>query len=52
MWGTNLKKFSGMLLPGGVQIDGQGLYDEAMGEIKDLEDELMNKSAPLNWFMG
>ena len=52
MWGTNLKKFSGMLLPGGVQIDGQGLYDEAIGEIKDLEDELMNKSAPLSWFLG
>lgn len=52
MWGTNLKKFSGMLLPGGVQIDGQSLYDEAVGEIKDLEDDLMNKSAPLNWFMG
>lgn len=52
MWGTNLKKFSGMLLPGGVQIDGQGLYDEAMGEIKDLEDDLMNKSSVLNWFMG
>jgi len=51
-WGTNLKKFSGMLLPGGVQIDGQGLYDEAIGEIKDLEDELMNKSAPLNFFLG
>lgn len=52
MWATNLKKFSGMLLPGGVQIDGQGMYDEAVGEIKDLEDELMNKSAPLNFFLG
>lgn len=51
-WGINLKKFSGMLLPGGVQLDGQGLFDEAVGEIKDLEDELMNKSAPLSWFMG
>jgi len=51
-WGTNLKKFSGMLLPGGVQLDGQGLYDEAIGEIKDLEDELMNKSAPMGFFLG
>jgi hypothetical protein len=51
-WGINLKKFSGMLLPGGVQLDGQGLFDEAIGEIKDLEDELMNKSAPLSWFLG
>lgn len=51
-WGTNLKKFQGIQLPGGVVLDGQGLYLEAMGEIKDLEDELMNKAAPLNWFMG
>jgi hypothetical protein len=51
-WGINLKKFGGMLLPGGVTIDGQGMYDEAVGEIKDLEDELMNKSAPLSWFCG
>lgn len=51
-WGYNLKKFGGMLLPGGVQIDGQAMYDEAIGELKDLEDELMNKSAPLSWFLG
>ncbi|CAB4125398.1 hypothetical protein UFOVP58_129 [uncultured Caudovirales phage] len=51
-WATNLKKFSGMQLPGGVTIDGDKLYDEAIGEIKDLQDELMNKSAPLQWFTG
>ena len=41
-----------MLLPGGVQIDGQAMYDEAVGELKDLEDELMNKSAPMGFFVG
>lgn len=51
-WATNLKKFSGLQLPGGVTIDGNALYDEAVGEIKELEDDLMNKSAPLDWFMG
>lgn len=51
-WATNLKKFSGMQLPGGVTIDGNALYDEAQTEIKDLEDELMNKSAPLDFFLG
>jgi len=51
-WATNLKKFSGMQLPGGVTIDGDKLYDEAMQEIKDLEDDLMNKSAPLEFFLG
>ena len=51
-WAVNLKKFSGMQLPGGVTIDGNALYDEAQTEIKDLEDELMNKSAPLDFFLG
>jgi hypothetical protein len=51
-WATNLKKFSGMQLPGGVTIDGDKLYDEATGEIKDLEDSLMSKSAPLEFFLG
>ena len=51
-WGINLKKFSNMLLPGGVSLDGQSLYDESINEIKDLEDELVTLAAPLSWFMG
>jgi hypothetical protein len=51
-WATNLKKFSGIQLPGGVTLDGDKLYDEAITEIKELEDELQNKSAPLDFFMG
>lgn len=39
-WGTNLKKFQGVQLMGGVALDGQGLYDEAMQEIEALEQEL------------
>lgn len=51
-WAVNIKKFQGLQLPGGVTIDGDKLYDEATSEIKDLEDELQNKSAPLGFFMG
>jgi hypothetical protein len=51
-WGINGKKFQGMILPGGVSIDFQGMYDEAEKEVNDLEDELMNKSAPLEFFLG
>lgn len=51
-WAVNLKKFSGMQLPGGVSIDGPALYTEATQEIKELEDEMMNKSAPLEFFLG
>ena len=51
-WATNIKKFSGLQLPGGVTIDGDRLYQEATQEIKDLEDDLTNKAAPLSFFMG
>ena len=51
-WGSNLKKFNGLQLPGGVTLDGQSMYDEAMEEIKELKDELETKSAPLDFFMG
>lgn len=51
-WGTNLKKFSGLQLPGGVTLDGNKLYQEAVDEIKVLEDEIQNKSAPLDFFLG
>lgn len=51
-WGANGLKFQGMQLPGGVTIDFQGLYDAAKSEIADLEDELIVKSAPLEWMMG
>jgi hypothetical protein len=51
-WGTNLKKFTGLQLPGGVTLDGDKLYQEAMDEIQHLEDDLMTKSAPLDFFMG
>ena len=51
-WATNLKKFSGIQLPGGVTLDGDKLYDEATTEIKELEDELSTKSAPLDFFIG
>jgi hypothetical protein len=51
-WGTNLKKFSGLQLPGGVTLDGNLLYNEANNEIKILEDEIQNKAAPLDFFLG
>ena len=51
-WGQNLSKFSGLLLPGGVTLDGDSIYQSALNDIRELEDELMSKSAPLNFFMG
>lgn len=51
-WATNIKKFQGMQLPGGVVIDGDKLYAEAKEEIEKLETDLRDKSAPLEFFMG
>lgn len=46
-WGTNLKKFTGMQLPGGIQFNGQQIYDEADQEIKEFEREMVtNLSLP------
>lgn len=51
-WALNLKKFGGMQLPGGIVLDGNSLYNEALQEQKMLEEDLINKSSPLDWFMG
>jgi hypothetical protein len=39
-WGSNMKKFGGMQLPGGITMNGQQIYNEAVDEIKDLEDRI------------
>jgi len=39
-WGSNLTKFEGMQLPGGVQFNGQKIYDDAFSERQQLEEEM------------
>ena len=52
-WGNNLKKFSGIQMPGGVTLNGQQIYDEAIQEIKEMEDEMyMMGSLPSEIFVG
>lgn len=38
-WGNNLKKYDGVNLVGGIQMNGQRIYDEAVLEIEKLEEE-------------
>jgi hypothetical protein len=38
-WGNNLKKFTGIQMPGGVTLNGKEIYDEAVAEIEYLENE-------------
>jgi len=35
-WGTNLLKFDGMTLPGGVQINGRSIFEDANNEIEQI----------------
>jgi len=40
-WGTNLKKFDGMKMPGGLSFNGQRIYEEATNEREKLEQEMI-----------
>jgi hypothetical protein len=52
-WGINLKKFEGVQLPGGVTLNGQKIFDEAMEEIKELKDEVRSTyELPVDFFTG
>ena len=39
-WGQNLIKFQGVMLPGGVSLNGRQIYDDAVRELEDLDREL------------
>lgn len=53
MWGINLKKFSGVTLPGNIALNGQDLYNEANEEIEKLETELEERyTVPGRFFIG
>ena len=52
-WGTNLKKFEGVQLPGGITMNGQQIFEEAQQELERLEEELKNKfEVPPLFFIG
>lgn len=52
-WGSNLIKFEGMQLPGGVTFNGRQLYDDAQQEISRLEEEMVNNySLPVMDMIG
>jgi hypothetical protein len=52
-WGINLKKFEGVQLPGGVTLNGQKIFDEAMEEITELKAEVKSTyELPVDFFTG
>jgi len=52
-WGSNLTKFSGMVLPGGVQFNGEKILDDAEKAIEKLEQEMISSySLPVADMIG
>jgi hypothetical protein len=52
-WGSNLTKFTGMQLPGGVQFNGEKIFNDAQAEIAKMEEEMINSySLPVADMIG
>lgn len=52
-WGENIKKLGNVQLPGGVFLNGQQIYDEAVKEIRKLEADMIDTySAPVEFAIG
>ena len=48
-----MKKFGGIQMPGGVMLNGQQIYDEAVIEIKELEETMHQLNVlPSEMFLG
>ena len=42
-WGQNLIKFQGVKLPGGVELNGRKLYDDAERELDSIQQRMMTE---------
>lgn len=51
-WGSNLKKFEGMQLPGGLKFNGQKIYDEGKTERNEIERLIFDSSLPITDMIG
>jgi hypothetical protein len=52
-WGTNLIKFDGMTLPGGVTVNARLIYEDALADIERMMEKFRNEEdeGPM-FFMG
>lgn len=52
-WGNNLRKLKGVQMIGGVQIDADGILNEAIQELQNLKENMIWKhQEPLDFWMG
>jgi hypothetical protein len=40
-WGQNLIKFRGVKLPGGIELNGRELYEDAQRELEDIKQRMV-----------
>ena len=52
-WGSNLSKFVGMQLPGGIQFNGDQIYQQGVEDKRNLEQEMISSfSLPVADMIG
>jgi len=52
-WGSNLSKFEGMQMLGGVTLNGRQLYDDATTQIEKLREKIrLDFEMPADFFVG
>jgi hypothetical protein len=52
-WGDNMKKFGGIQLPGGVTLNGKEVYDEAVEEIRMIQQDMqLSSELPVDFMVG
>lgn len=52
-WGENIKKYEQIQLPGNVTLNAEKIYEEAVQEIDNIENEMANKyQLPAMFMMG
>ena len=52
-WGANLSKFNGVAMIGGVTLNGQQIYQEALQDVQKLEEDIRGTyETPVSYMIG
>ena len=52
-WGANLSKFNGVTMLGGVTMNGETIYSQAIEEIQRLEEQIqLSFETPIDYMIG
>ena len=52
-WGANLSKFNGVAMLGGVTMNGEAIYSQAIDELNNLEEQIqLSFETPIDYMVG